>query len=60
MVVEGALARALPEVLAGLRVPSLRSAVEVALRELIATFYLLYAVPSLKVNPRTSLQILAV
>ena len=34
--------------LAALCVPSLRSAVEVALRQLVATFYLRYAVPSLK------------
>jgi hypothetical protein len=48
MALEGVLARELPAVLAALHVPSLRSAVEVALRQLVATFYLRYAVPSLK------------
>ncbi len=49
-VLEGVLARELPGVLGALRVPSLRSAVEVALRQLVATFYLRSAVPSLKVR----------
>ncbi|EIE27813.1 hypothetical protein COCSUDRAFT_55793 [Coccomyxa subellipsoidea C-169] len=47
-VLEGVLAREVPGVLGALHVPSLRSAVEVALRQLVATFYLRSAVPSLK------------
>ncbi len=47
---EIALGRALPSVLAALHVASPRSAAEVALRQLIATFYLRSAIPSLKVG----------
>ena len=48
MALEGVLARELPAVLAALHMPSLRSAVEAALRQLVATLYLRYAIPSLK------------
>ncbi|CAL8463766.1 g3300 [Coccomyxa elongata] len=47
-VLEVALGRALPSVLGALHVASPRSAAEVALRQLIATFYLRSAIPSLK------------
>ncbi|BDA48341.1 probable RNA polymerase II subunit B1 CTD phosphatase RPAP at C-terminar half [Coccomyxa sp. Obi] len=47
-VLEVALGRALPSVLGALHVSSPRSAIEVALRQLIATFYLRSAIPSLK------------
>jgi hypothetical protein len=47
---EGAIARALPAVLADMRVAALRSAVELHLRALIATFHLHSALPSLKVR----------
>jgi hypothetical protein len=51
---EAAVARSLGAVLAGMRVAALRSAVEVQLRDLIATFYIRAAIPSLRVLCRTA------
>ena len=53
-VLEVALGRALPSVLTAMHVALPRSAAEVALRQLIATFYLRSAIPSLKVGASCS------